>query len=112
MNATAALRAEDLTLEARERLAERIGDRVCGPYGRLGLAPRGRSQIAFPRSYIEIAKATRAKLGSHRSYVEGQHDTPQGRYTDREIQKLGEEEERCESLVGRSRANRPACARG
>jgi hypothetical protein len=84
-----------LTLEQRERLAERIGDRVCGPYEGLGLAPRDRSQIVVPRSYIEIAKAKRARLrvsGERRAYTEGEHDTPRGRYTDREIQRLGEED--------------------
>jgi Caudovirus prohead serine protease len=97
-SATASLRAEALTLEQRERIAERVGNRVCGPYSGFDLgpvaAPRGRSQIA-PRSYIEIAKAKRARLrtsGERRAYTEGEHDTPHGRYTDREIQKLGEED--------------------
>ena len=31
-NATASLRAEGLTLEQRERIAARVGERVCGPY--------------------------------------------------------------------------------
>ncbi len=95
-NATAGLRAQNLTLEQRQRLAERIGNPVCGPYSGLGLGPPpGRSQIIDPGSYLEVAKAKRAKLTSRRERrapTEGEHGTPQGRYTDAEIQKLGEED--------------------
>jgi HK97 family phage prohead protease len=105
--ATATLRAEDLTLEQRERIAQRIGERVCGP--RWGLAPgsadgwanieqiarnlgeRGRSQIAVPaplpvRSYLPIAKARRAKA-RRGSRAPGERRRAR---TQAEVDKLGE----------------------
>jgi HK97 family phage prohead protease len=64
-NATAGLRAEDLTLEQRERVAERVGNRMCGPYSAMAHdlreAPRGRSQIVVPPfRYLETARARKS----------------------------------------------------
>ena len=71
-SATASLRAEALTLEQRERLAERIGNGVCGPYSAPDPVPvsttpprRGpSSQTTIARSHVELAKAKRAKGSS------------------------------------------------
>ena len=107
---TATLRSVEATLEQRKRMADRIGDRLCGPVGftfrpegdaqEYMTAPvsRGRSQIAVPRkpsvtrrSHIEIAKAyaakgTRALPGSAAS-AEGEEDQP--RYSPAEVVALG-----------------------
>ena len=125
---TATLRSVEATLEQRQRMVERIGDRLCGPmgftfeepgsrseeYATAGARPsRRRSQIAVKsnvewaksrrahlrsgsvtrRSQINLAKAyaakgSRAHPGSNAS-VEGQEDQP--RYTQAQIDKLGEE---------------------
>jgi HK97 family phage prohead protease len=66
-SATGTLRAQDLTLEQRARIVERIGNRVCGPcyVPDLGEIARGHATIAVPvpiRSYVEEARARRAKL--------------------------------------------------
>jgi uncharacterized protein len=69
-SATASLRAEGLTLEQRKRIAERVGNRVCGPYSAPdAYRPTGELRPPAPpiRSYIETAKAKRAKLRRHRS---------------------------------------------
>jgi len=80
-NATASVRAQQMTLEQRERVAERVGNRVSGPYSmRIGdgfedLAPppRGRSQILVYRSQLDVIKARHAKLGggSRRTSIGG-----------------------------------------
>jgi hypothetical protein len=106
---TATLRSVDATLEQRQRMVERIGDRLCGPMGfaydqpgpeeyvvsHSAGAARGRSQIAVPRkpsvtraSHIELAKAhaangSRTHPGSDAS-VDGQEDIP--RYTPSQIE--------------------------
>ncbi len=93
-SATASLRAEALTLEQRQRIADRIGERVCGPYsapmlggleGRRGARSDHAAFVA--RSELDIAKARRARLGGRRDYRADDHP----RYTDAQIQKLGEE---------------------
>jgi uncharacterized protein len=75
---TATLRSVEATLEQRKRMADRIGDRLCGPMGFANDRPadeyvvsgpsaasRGRSQIAVPsvtrRSQLELARAHAAK---------------------------------------------------
>ena len=75
-SATASLRGRELSLEQREAVAQRVGNRVCGPYsadtlsagwkyedGRL-LVPAGATARAAPpvRSYMNTARAKRAKL--------------------------------------------------
>lgn len=93
-NATASLRAERLTLEQRERIAERVGNRVCGPYSAGGyeLDAPSRSHALMP-SYVGIAraKAARARLGGSRraSLPNRPHAKP--RYTYAEIQHLGKD---------------------
>jgi HK97 family phage prohead protease len=69
-NATATVRAQDLTLEQRERIAERVGDRICGPYEaeaersrstatHASLTPRG---FDADRASIQTARASSARL--------------------------------------------------
>ena len=99
-NATAGLRAEDSTLEQRERIAERVGRRVCGPYAPAldlpGVRTRRRVGLDPPpiRSYMQEARRNRARLtlrahpGSNAS-VEGKEDSP--RYAQAQIDKLGAE---------------------
>jgi HK97 family phage prohead protease len=77
---TATLRSVEATLEQRKRMAERIGDRLCGPGGftfqpegaaeyvvsHPAGASRGRSQIAVSRSvtrrsHLELAKSYAVK---------------------------------------------------
>jgi hypothetical protein len=69
---TATLRSVDATLEQRQRMVERIGDRLCGPMGFAYDQPgpeeyvvshsagtaRGRSQIAVPRKPSVTRAAT------------------------------------------------------
>ena len=93
-NATASLRAEGLTLEQRERIAARVGERVCGPYSTPEALAVGSARPV--RCYLPTAKARRAKARlrsePHRPRLTI-HDRPSGKekYTDAEIQKLGEE---------------------
>ena len=61
-SATASLRGRELTLEQRERVAERIGNRVCGPYSAPDPLSVGTTRAAVPvRSYLSTIKARRAK---------------------------------------------------
>jgi hypothetical protein len=43
------------------------------------------------REVVAMAKAKRARLRRSDAYVHGSHPTPQGRYSDRELQALGEQ---------------------
>jgi HK97 family phage prohead protease len=67
-NATASVRAGNLTLEQRERMAKRVGNDVRGPSFTFDASSSGRSRIAEPkpeprhRSYVEEAKRKRAQL--------------------------------------------------
>lgn len=112
---TATLRSVEAALEQRQRMADRIGDRLCGSVGFTFSdeslpAVRGRSQVAVRRkpksvtgrSHLEIARAylakgTRGHPGSAAS-VEGEEDQP--RYTDAQIQNLGEEGKALKKPVG------------
>ena len=108
--ASATLRAGDLSLEQRQAVAERMGDRVCGPFSApdLGSITARRSGDRIVASYLPIAKARRAKLRrtgytaeratARRAQVWRAHpgsdahtegDPPPR--TDAEVQKLGEE---------------------
>jgi HK97 family phage prohead protease len=103
---TATLRSMEATLEQRKRMADRIGDRLCGPVGftfqpegasheyvtaPAATASRGRSQAMFARSHLELAKAKRAKLGSRAAPKMPAHSHVARRYTVPEVQALGKE---------------------
>ncbi|HEY2181317.1 MAG TPA: HK97 family phage prohead protease [Solirubrobacteraceae bacterium] len=113
------VRAEDLTLEQRQRLVDRIGNRLCGPYQMPDpndvLPARAGVVVGASRSAVDLARARRARHGGSRrpasfrraevvgSHVEiakaraarrsraGASTPPTDRYTDAEIAKLGEE---------------------
>jgi Terminase large subunit, T4likevirus-type, N-terminal/Caudovirus prohead serine protease len=84
------VRAEDLSLEQRDRMVERVGRRVCGPslftFEDSSTLTVARAAAPRPRSYIEQVKLRRARLlgGEHRA-----DDGP--RYTEKEIEALGKE---------------------
>ncbi len=93
--ATAALRKESLSLEARERIAARVGERVCGPAGILRTYESASAPTSLVKSYVPEAKANRARVNAGRSHpgtdasTEGHEPGP--RYTDAELAKLGAE---------------------
>lgn len=92
-NATATLRADDLTLEARERIAKRVAN-VCGTFstpGRLSVS----TAPSRPRRYLEAARARRAAVRSD-AHEDGDPHT----YTDAEIQAAGEKGEALKKLRG------------
>lgn len=76
-SATAGLRAENLTLEQREAVVERVGQRVCGPYSipDFRTASVRQSEVVaehvrlMPRSGVMRARANRSRLkgGERRS---------------------------------------------
>jgi HK97 family phage prohead protease len=94
--ATASLRAERLTLEQREQIAEQVGERVCGPYSTLSasVVPRSASRrrrstpdhvllVARARTGVyraRLARLSRAQLAPH---------SPPRRYSSAEVQALG-----------------------
>jgi hypothetical protein len=87
-SATASLRAGDLTPEQRRRIAELVGDRVCGPYSTPDLRPVSVRRAQAVRSYVEEVKLQRAQMLA-RASLPTPHAKP--RYSYQEIQQLGKE---------------------
>jgi len=93
--ATASLRDQDLSLEQRERIAARVGERVCGPYSPALDLDRehetvGR-RVTVTRSYLEVAKAKRLRRGPSRRSALAKEPHVAPRYTYAETQALGKE---------------------
>jgi hypothetical protein len=97
-NATASLRAEDLTLEQRKQVAERVGNRVGGPYPTPDVAPSSARRKAprVTRSYVEEARRKRAH---HKRYPGGDRESRRAR-TQTEVDALGAKGEAHKALDG------------
>lgn len=70
-NATATVRAEELTLEMRQRVAERVGDRFSGPGQVADVAPGSRrndsKRITVMLGELEVARARRRRYDGRAS---------------------------------------------